>query len=331
MTLSTRARRAALLTPLALLAAPAPAMACACGCGIFDVGDGTLMADADSGLTIWARYAHMVQDQLREGDHRANPADNGDKRIATDFYTIGADYRINARWQVKLELPLVQRAFTTTDDGTYAAAEGTVNTRRLTDLGDMTLRATYTGLFANGATGLTLGLKLPTGRASSPAGPLGGAGFDRDTLPGTGSTDLILGAHHVGMITPRLSYFVQGQYQFAMSTRDGYRPGNEADATVGLTYDTSASPDGFGILPGIQLIGATRAHDTGDNADPLNTGYRRLLIAPGVKWRLSHRASLFTDVAFPIAQHVNAGDPALGDSGQLVAPAQLRVQFTYKI
>lgn len=317
---------------LLVVAMPTSALACACGCGIFDVGDGTIVpSNSDTGLTVWVRYAHMTQDQLREGSQRADPADNPDKRISTDFYTLGGEYMINHKWSVMAQLPLVKRSFTTTDDGTWAAPDGTINTRHVTSLGDAMIRLTYTGLSDDMSTGLSVGLKLPTGRYTSPIGPLGGTGFDRDTLPGSGSTDISLGAYHVGRVKGALSWFVQAQYQFAVAKRDDYRPGNEADAALGLTYDLGTNAKGLGVAPSLQLLGSVRNHDTGGNSDPDNSGYRRLLIAPGIKVHLGRKLSVYGDVEFPVAQYVRYADPASGVSGQLTAPVQFRLQLNYAI
>jgi hypothetical protein len=304
--------------------------ACACGCSVFDIGGGTIMPVAsDSGFSVWFRYAYMNQDQLREGSSRANSSDNPDKQIITSFYIAGAEYMINHKWTVMAQLPLYQRSFTTTDDGTYAAPAGTINTRPLTDLGDVMVRATYTGFSPNMATGLSFGVKLPTGRYTGPIGPLGGTAFDRDTLPGTGSTDLVAGGYHVGKVSGTLSWFAQTQYQFAIATRDDYRPGNELDGALGLAYDFRTNSHGMRISPILQLIGSVRNHDTGGNADPDNTGYKRLLIAPGVQLKASRKVSVYTDVEFPVAQHVRSAPVSSGVAGQLTASALFKVQVNY--
>jgi len=317
---------------LMALAAPTAAHACACGCGIFDIGDGSILpSNSDSGFSVWARWAHMTQNELREEGHAADPADNSDKRIATNFLTLGGQYMVNRQWMVMAELPTESRAFTTTDDGTWAASAGTVNTRHITALGDAVLRATYTGLADDMSSGLSLGIKLPTGRWHSPLGPLGGEGFDRDTLPGSGSTDLSVGAYHVGQLRGRLSWFVQGQYQFAIASQGDYRPGNEADGTLGLSYDASPDASSVRFTPMLQLLGSVRKRDTGDNSDPVNSGYQRLLIAPGLKVKFGRKLSVFGDVSVPVAQYVNAGDPTQGDAGQLASKVQFRLQVNYAL
>jgi len=310
------------------------ASACACGCGVFDVGSGTFMPnDSDSGWSAWFRYAYMDQTQNWEGSSKAPAADNGDKKIETDFYTVGVQYVINRSWTVMAELPTYQRALTTTDDGTVFAAAGSVYTGRLFDLGDLQIMGTYTGFSPDLSTGVSLGLKLPTGNYTGPIGPLGGYEFDRDSLPGTGSTDIMLGAYHVGRVpfTDKLTYFVQGRYQAAFLTRDGYRPGNEFDAAAGITYDLGKVGPFAKVTPILQVLNSWRLHDTGPEADPLNSGYERVMISPGVDVRLTPKLRLSGDVAIPIYQHTNAAASVAleGTSGQLVAPALFKMQIAY--
>jgi hypothetical protein len=324
---------AALAIGAGLAAAPSLAEACACGCGVFDVGDGTLMpTDSKSGFSAWFRYSYMDQNQNWEGDHKAPAADNGDKRILTSFYTVGGEYRVNSDWTVMAELPIYQRALTTTDDGTVFGAAGSVYTGRLTDMGDLQLHGVYTGLAKDMSTGLSFGVKLPTGNYTGPNGPLGGAEFDRDSLPGTGSTDLMVGGYHVGALSHdgKLSYFVQARYQFAVLTRDSYRPGNEFDSAVGVTYNFGPIGPFAKVAPVLQLLNSQRDHDNGANADPLNSGYERLLISPGVTVRLN-KVRISADVAIPIYQHVNAASSVAieGTAGQLTAPALFKMQFGY--
>lgn len=309
--------------------APATALGCACGCGIFDAGVTSILPQqSDSGLSVFARFSTMDQDSNREQGHPASAADNSDVRIQTNFYTVGANYVIHNRWMIMAELPLYQRKFTTT--GADTNGNPVIETVPLTDLGDAMLRVTYTGFAHDMSTGLGLGIKLPTGRDTSPLDQYGGQPYDRDTLPGTGSTDLEISGYHVGHLTGAARWFVQAQYKFAVATRDGYRPGNEFNGGIGATYDL---PVGKMIVsPTLQVLGSVRARDTGDNAAPLNSGYQRLLVAPGVRMQITRKLSLFGDVEFPVAQYVNAASSvAAGDgtSGQLVAPVLFKLQVNY--
>ena len=335
MTVSKRAATSAALAVVLGLGALSPtlAQACACGCGVFDVGDGTLTpAMSPSGFTAWFRYGYMDQNRNWQGDASAPASDNTDKRIETHFFIVGGEYVINHRWTVMAELPLFDRSFHSLDDGTKFGPEGTPFTSRVTSLGDLQLTAMYTGLAPDMSTGLSLGVKLPIGDDVGPTGPLGGLTYDRDTLPGTGSTDLIFGAYHVGKVTGdgRLAWFVQARYQAAVATRDGYRPGNEFNSAVGLTYDLGRFGRISKVAPILQLINSQREHDTGPNSDPLNSGYERVLLSPGIEVR-SGRVRLNADVALPVFQHVHsAASLDVADSaGQLVAPALVKVQLSY--
>jgi hypothetical protein len=325
----TPIRRSA-LTGLALMIgfAPASAMACACGCGIFDAGVTSITPqDSDSGLSVFARFSAMDQDKNHEQGHSASPDDNSDKRIQTDFYTLGINYVIHHKWMIMAELPLAHRNFTTTG----ADANGNPITEKvpLTDLGDAMLRVTYTGFAADMSTGIGIGIKLPTGRYTSPTDQYGNQPYDRDTLPGTGSTDLEISGYHVGHIAGAARWFVQAQYKFAVATRDGYRPGNEFDGGLGVTYDLPAGK--VIVSPTLQLLGSVRARDSGDNADPLNSGYQRLMIAPGLRVQITRKLSIYGDVEFPISQYVNAARPSdnADTMGQLVAPALFKLQVNY--
>jgi len=151
-------------------------------------------------------------------------------------------------------------------------------------------------------------------------------------LPGTGSTDVLLGGYHIGGLTSdnALAYFVQARYQFAALMRNSYRPGNELDGAVGLTYDFGATGPLDKVAPVLQMIGSHREHDTGANSDPLNSGYDRLLFAPGFEVRFQ-KTRLYADVELPVFQRVNAASNVTieGTSGQLVAPVLFKMQLSY--
>ncbi len=339
---SRRVHGLAILTLLlAIVLVPADALACACGCGIFDVGANVLAGmptDSENGISVWFRYGYMNQNENWEGTSRAPASDNGDKEINTSFYTVGGEYMINADWTVMAELPVFARHLTTTDDasGSVTGIPNSVYTGKLTSLGDLELSALYTGLSPDMSSGLSFGVKLPTGDDTGPNGPAGAPEFDRDSLPGTGSTDLMFGGYHVGTFSSgsAFGYFVQGRYQIAVLTQTtvlgSYRPGNELDGATGLTYDFGARGPFADVLPLLQLVGSWRENDSGTGADPLNSGYRRVLISPGIEMRLKN-FRLYADIEKPIYQDTNAASSLAieGTSGQLVASTLYKMQIAY--
>jgi hypothetical protein len=324
-------RLARWVAALALLAVPAEALACACGCGVFDVGDGAFMpATTGAGLTLWFRYSFMDQDQNWEGASRAPAGDNTDRDIRTRFFTVGGQYAVGPNWTVSAELPIYDRDFTSTDDGTVFGPAGRTYKAHIDAPGDLQLMGMYTGFSEDKSSGVGVGLMLPTGAWHSPRGPLGGAEFDRDTLPGTGAVSLMVGGYHFGQLgkSDALAWFTQARFQAAVATQGGYRPGDEVDGAVGVTYDLGRRGPFTKVAPLLQVLDSYRARDSGPEADPLNSGYERVLISPGVEVRLN-RLRIHGDVEVPVYQHVNGAPFASGKSGQLTAPILLKVQIAY--
>jgi hypothetical protein len=331
-------RHAPRLTPAALAAAivlaPAIAAACACGCGIFDVGGASgLMPDYSEGdFSIYFRYDYMNQNANWRGVSKAPAFYNQDKEINTSFYTEGGQWQINKDWTVMAELPVYARHLTTTDDGTVQGPAGSIYTGKIVSLGDLQIMTAYTGLSPDLSTGIVGGLKLPTGDFTGPKGPLGGYEFDRDSLPGTGSTDIIIGAYHNGALSEdgRVGYYVQTRADLPIAGQAGYLPGSEFDSAVGLDYSFDEIRPFKSITPVFSLLSSFRQHDSGPEADRYNSGYYRLLAAPGVQIHYKN-IRLYADVEFPIYQHVNdAGSLAYnGSSGQLVASPLYKVQVNY--
>ncbi len=267
---------------------PGLVLACACGCGVFDVQPGTMFPTGEGG-TVWAEYDFMNQNVNWNGFSSASSANNSDKVIRTNFITLGGQYMFNRDWGVMAEIPYWDRYFSTTDDS------GNIAGFNHDAIGDIRIKGIYSGFSPDMSSGLTFGLKLPNGDYSY-------TNFDRDTEIGTGSTDLLLGAYHMGALTADASWdwFVNGELDQPFLTTAGYRPGDQFDVAGGVYYDKWAIGN-VKIAPVMQFIGSYRLSDRGVNADPENSGYKRILFAPGVEvsegeWHL------FTDVGLPVYQ-----------------------------
>ncbi len=335
-------RLGAALAVACVALSPAGALACACGCGVFDIGANSAFPNsADSGLSVYFRYNYLDQNRNWEGSSSAPAADDRDKDIKTSFFTLGGQYMIDHNWGVMAEVPVFKRSFTSTGDG-GAYPAGQIFTSKMTDLGDAMVQGVYSGFSPDMSTGVTFGLKLPTGNYTGPVMPAGRSAdglndpiYDRDTLPGSGSTDLLFGFYHVGDLSDdgNLAYFTQARYQVAVLERAGatgtYRPGNEADVAAGLSYNAGAAGPFDKIAPVLQLIASDRSAD-GGTASSFNSGYRRLQLAPGVDLRI-HRVKVFLDVSLPLVQNVNVDVPASGNVGQLTAAAVWRLQLGYDL
>ena len=293
---------------LAGVLVPGAAFACACGCGVFDVGTSSMFPTGAGGMAF-LNYDYQDQNRNWSGTSSADAANNDDKKIETHFVTLGVQYMFNRSWGAQLELPFDYRNYKGVDD------DGNPVNRRWETLGDIRLKAVYTGFSEDLSSGLTLGLKLPTGSDSRDADVV-----DRDTQIGTGSTDLLFGGFHRARFgNSNWNWFGQAELDLPVLKTGDYRPGLEADAAAGVYYD-GLSLGRVRISPVAQVIGSWRGRDNGAEADAGNTGYRRVLLSPGIEFHL-HPVKLYADVEIPVYQNMNGN--------QLVAPALFKVSLSY--
>jgi hypothetical protein len=314
-------QRPVLLLSLTLMAVLVPgfALACACGCGVFDVGTASMILTHPGGM-VYFEDDFQDQNQNWVGSHAAPAANNTDKEIATHFGGVGLDYSFNPDWGMSIKLPFWSRTFTTDIGDTTPD----VVSFKHSALGDVRLLGTYTGISSDMSTGLSLGVKLPTGDWTYP-------NFDRDTSIGTGTTDLLVGGYHLGTVgvDSHLKWFVEGLFQRAFNTREGYRPGNETDAGAGVFYD-GLQLGGVTLSPLLQVLGSNRQHDSGVNSDSPNSGYHRVLLSPGLeadfgKWKV------YGDAEFRVYHYANAAPTVAfeGTQGQLVAKTLVKFIVSY--
>ena len=290
---------------LAGILVPGAAFACACGCGVFDVATSSMFPSGAGGMA-YLNYNYQNQNQGWNGNSSAPTAD--DKKIETHFVTAGMQYMFNRSWGAQIEIPVVNRTFDS------AANAGPVT---WTGLGDIRLQAIYTGFAEDLSSGLNLGVKLPTGSYNHTES-LGD--IDRDTQIGSGSTDLLLGGFHRARFgASHWNWFVQVQFDVPTLKQGDYRPGLEADAAAGIYYD-GLSLGRAKISPVAQVIGSWRGRDNGAAAAPDDSGYQRVLLAPGIEVHL-HPVKIYADVELPVYQNMNGN--------QLVAPALFKLSVSY--
>jgi len=317
------ASRTAQLLSFTVASASVPgfALACACGCGVFDVGTAA-MIQTHPGLMVYVEDDYQDQNQNWVGSHAAPAANNTDKEIETNFGGVGFDYNFNRDWGMSVKVPYWFRTFRT-DIGAPGTPDVVPFNHRA--LGDIRVLGTYTGFSPDMSTGLSVGVKLATGDWTYP-------NFDRDTSIGTGTTDLLLGGYHLGTISVEnhLKWFVEALFQRAFDSREGYRPGNETDAAAGLLYDGFQLGNSGKLTALLQVIGSDRLHDSGVNADPPNSGYRRVLLSPGLEADVG-QWKFYGDAEFRVYHDANAARSVAteGTQGQLVAPVLLKFIVSY--
>ena len=184
-----------------------------------------------------------------------------------------------------------------------------------TGLGDIRLKGIYTGFSEDLSSGLTFGVKLPTGSDSHDLDVV-----DRDTQISTGSTDLLLGAFHRARFgNSPWNWFAQAELDLPVLKSGDYRPGIEGDTAAGIYYD-GLSLGRVKISPVAQVIGSWRGRDNGADANADNSGYQRVLVSPGIEFHL-HPVKVYADVEIPVYQNMTGN--------QLVAPVLFKLSVSY--
>jgi hypothetical protein len=320
------------------------ARACACGCSVFDVGGLDMPQEQDHGGRIFFEFWSQDQKQNYVGSSKAPAALNGDKNLNTQWYNVGLSYNFNRDWGIMIRVPsTVTRALTTETDFLFPGQIQTFNSR---SFGDLEIMGIYTGLSPDMSNGLIFGLKLPTATFSA-------LGIDRDNQVGTGSTDLILGAFHRGLLSGdnAWQYFSQAvwrqpfAYQSAIDPQgffDGngnvlqtYHPGMQIDGAAGIVYNNWYHVLGFDkITPLGQVIVSHKDSDSGTGSDPLNSGFDRVMLSPGIEFtKVLDEANnkvlkTYFDIEIPVYYRANAANNG-GTQGQLVAPYLIKLVTSY--
>lgn len=285
---------------------PNVARGCACGCGVFDIGAIDMLPSGPGGM-VYLNYDYQDQRHNWAGNGPAPTADNSDRDIRTSFITPSFQYFFNQSWGVEAELPIDHRYFKTDGGATGNQIVGL----DWWSLGDMRLKVDYTGFSPDMSTGVSLGVKLPTGDFHHNDAY---DDVDRDTQLGSGSTDLLIGGYHHGQIPGDfgLAWFGQALLDVPVFTQEGYRPGLELDASLGVYY-TRLDIGRLKIMPLAQVIGSFRTADSGpfasggiddDPAAGVASGYQRVLLSPGIEFDL-HPWRFYADVEIPIYQQMN--------------------------
>ena len=297
------------LNVLAVVIMPGAAFACACGCGVFDVGTSSMFPQ-DAGGTVYFGYAYQDQSRNWNGTSQASAADNEDKEIQTDFFNVGFQYMFSSQWGVQLQVPFAYRYFKSVDEANLPVST------KWGSLGDVIVEGIFTGFAADLSTGVSFGLKLPTGNDDYNPSVV-----DRDSQIGTGSTDVLLGAFHRGNLTrnQKWDWFAQMKLDVPTLIQAGYRPGVELNSAAGIDYK-GWDLGGVKVSPIAQAIFSYRSNDSGDASDSANSGYERLLLSPGVEFHLQS-VRLYADVELPVFQNVNGN--------QLVAPVLFKMNLSY--
>lgn len=276
----------------AVATTPQSALACACGCGMFDLGMPGLGLPGASAGSINLQDTWLDQNVAKQGTNKIPLNQSADQEIRTQFTNLNAQYNINHDWGVMAMVPYWKRSYDF--NANFGGATPQMVHSSVDTLSDVRLMGMYTGFSDDMSTGLIFGLKLPTGTHTAP-------GFDRDTQPGSGTTDLLLGGYQVGQ-ERTWGWYLQGMLRRAMGSRADYRPGDSVQLVAGAHYDTN--PYVAALTPLVQLNATWRRPDSGLASDPENTGSKSLYLTPGILYSLTRQLQANALVYLPLYQEV---------------------------
>lgn len=302
--------RKAFLCGFAALA-PAMAMPAAATCGSAFCTTNTSWdvqgAWQQPGWRFDLRYEYIKQDQPMSGSRKVGigdiPKDHDEVETVNQNWVPTLDYTVNADWGLTATVPLVHRSHFHLENDAGGQLPETWN---FGDVGDARIvarrrLATFEDESAHsiGTLGATFGLKVPTGRTNlrNPSGDVA----ERTLQPGTGTADWVAGLYYSRFLAEsNLSWFVSGQLQSPLGPYEDFRPGTRLFADAGVRYGATEK---LGLM--LQVNALIRGRDSGDQAEPGDSGGRSLFLSPGVSYALTPAAQVYGFIQLPLYQYVN--------------------------
>jgi hypothetical protein len=260
-----------------------------------------------AGWRLSVEYDYIHQDELRSGTRQVSGVPDGNELehdTLNRYVTTALSYSPNSDWNVSLFAPYVIRTHSTygTFDSTQPLPD--LSSSRSSSLGDIRLIGSFQGILPTKNLGVQLGVKLPTGNyyptVDFHSGPLAGQPLDASLQPGTGSTDVIVGAYYYRAVSQDFDFFANGQFQSAVKHKldqpgNDYRPGNSTTVSFGLRYESSPQ-----WVPQIQVNLLHKSRDQGALADVQNTAGSVVYLSPGLTARVFAQLHVFGFVQVPV-------------------------------
>jgi hypothetical protein len=294
------------LSVLWLSALPVTSWACAtCGCTLN--ADAAMGYSAQAGWRLSIEYDYIPQSQLRSGTHAISTVPDGDeleRDTLNRYYTLGLDYNPSENWNFALRVPTVSRTHTTYGILDTSEPLPPLSYSRSFSLGDLRFIGGYQGFLPNHNLGVQLGLKLPTGQYGTEvkfyAGPNSGKPLDASLQPGTGSTDIIIGAYFYQAISENFQFFATAQFQSAVTSKqdqpgNDFRPGNNTTVSLGLRYENNPR-----WIPQLQLNLLHKSVDQGALADNTDTAGNVAYLSPGLTANVRGNLFAYGFVQLPV-------------------------------
>lgn len=257
----------------------------------------------EPGWRFDARLEYIDQDQMRRGSEEIAVGEahrhHDEVRTVNRNLLLSASRSFGPQWDLTVQLPLVSRTHTHIHNHHGAQL---LERWRFEEAGDLQVLTRYqldhdpSGMKASG---LRIGVKLPTGAFDLRNGD--GDLAERSLQPGTGTTDLMVGAYHqqAAQAWPG-GWFAQALYQFALDERQDYRPGNQLQVDLGAHYRLDNKWDVM-----LQLNARYQGRHRGAEAETRDSGARMVAVSPGFAYAFTPNIKLYAFVQLPVYQHVN--------------------------
>jgi hypothetical protein len=269
--------------------------------------DAAMGYSAEAGWRVSFEYDYIHQDQLRNGRHAVSSVPDGnelERETLNRYLTLGFDYNPSADWNIDLRVPYVIRTHSTY--GPYDSTQPLPPTSnsRSSSIGDIRLTGAYQGFLPLHNLGLQLGIKLPTGQYGTAvkfdSGPAAGTPLDASLQPGTGSTDILLGAYYYRPISENFDAFANVQFQSALTTKqrqsgNDFRPGNTTTLSFGLRYERNPK-----WVPQLQMNLTHKGVDQGALADITDTAGYVAYVTPGLTAKAFGDLHVYGFVQLPV-------------------------------
>lgn len=260
-----------------------------------------------TGWTVDVRLESVTQDRLHQGSRDISPAELPEGEEAIERHTRNLnlvttlDHAIDPQWSVALRVPVVHRdhAHDLLDEETGEI--GAHEQWRYTRVGDLQALLRWQAPASSDpdvSWALTGGLKLPTGSRRLANGD--GRVAERSLQPGTGTTDLIVGASARMVLGMADALNLQLTRTQALAAKDGFKPGRRLDLSAGWAH---AMSPGWSLL--LQANLSQRQRDSGTAAEPGLSGATTVSLSPGASVALGHHDTLYGFVQVPVYQKVN--------------------------
>lgn len=211
------------------------------------------------------------------------------------------DYAFNDQWSISATAPLVDRKHFHIHNHRGAKLPERWEFTRLGDmrvLGRYQMRSEDQEKTSLSFYGLNAGVKLPTGQIH--VDNSAGDRAERSLQPGSGTTDLLLGAYYSRLMGTSSAWTLQALWQEPMNSREQYKPGGRLSLDAGYRYEVASR---LGLMLQLNYLSVER--DSGANAERADSGGKYVYLSPGVSFDVTPRAQLYLFVQQPLYQYVN--------------------------